>query len=67
MRVAVLIDEKDNRIGKLTVPDACFVIRHKEATFYRTDKTVRLHHSHRSTAVAFEETQPFVRDRLEAI
>jgi hypothetical protein len=67
MKVAVLIDEKDNRIGKLTVPESCFVILHKEATFYRTDKTVRLHHSHRSTAVVFEETQPFVRDRLEAI
>ena len=67
MRIAVLIDEKDNRIGKLTVPESCFVILHKEATFYRTEKTVRLHHSHRSTAVVFEQTEPFVRDRLEAI
>jgi hypothetical protein len=67
MRIAVLIDEKDNRIGKLTVSESCFVIRHRDATFVRTDKAVRLHHSHRTLAIVFEQTEPFVRDRLEAI
>lgn len=67
MRVAVLIDERERRLGKLTVGPACFVIRHGDATFVRTDKVVRLHHSHRAMAVIFEETPIYVRDRLEQI
>jgi hypothetical protein len=67
MRPAVLIDETDRRIGKLMVGPACFVIRHQDATFVRTDKVVRLHHSHRAMAVIFEQTEVYVRERLESI
>jgi len=67
MRVAVLVDEADRRLGKLTVAPSCFVIRHQDATFVRTDKVVRLHHSHRALAVVFEQTEVYVRARLEAI
>lgn len=66
-RIAVLVDESDTRLGKLTVAPSCFVIRYQDRTFVRTDKAVKLHHSHRATAVVFEETEPFVRTRLEPI
>lgn len=67
LKPAVLIDERDRRIGKLMVHETCFVIRHKTAIFIRTPKAVRLHHSHRSMAIVFEETEVYVRDKLEAI
>lgn len=67
MRPAVLVDEADNRIGKLMVGPACFVIRHRDAVFVRTDKAVKIHHSHRALAVVFEQTEMYVRDKLEAI
>lgn len=67
MRVAVLIDERDRRLGKLQVSESCFVIRHNDAVFVRTAKAVKLHHSHRVTAVVFEQTEVYVRDRLEAV
>lgn len=37
------------------------------AIFVRTDKVVRIHHSHRAMAVVFEQADVYVRDRLEAI
>lgn len=67
MRIAVLIDEMDRRLGKLTIAPSCFVIRHGDATFVRTDKVVKLHHSHRAMAVVFEQTEVYVRNRLEGI
>lgn len=67
MRLAVLIDERDRRLGKIQVPEACFVIQHGDASFVRTDKVIRLHHSHRAMAVVFEQTEIFVRERLEVI
>lgn len=65
MRTAVLIDERDRRVGKLPVADSCFVIRHQGSYFVRTDKGVRLHHSHRALAVVFEQTDVYVRDKVE--
>lgn len=67
LRPAVLIDERDQRLGKLMVHESCFIIRHNDAIFVRTSKTIRLHHSHRAMAVVFEETEVYVRDKLEAI
>lgn len=67
MKIAVLIDEADRRIGKLTVGPACFVIQHGGATFVRTERAVKLHHTHRAIAVVFEQTEVYVRERLEAI
>ncbi len=66
-RPAVLIDERDRRLGRLMVPPTCFVIVHDGATFVRTDKGVKLHHSHRALAVVFEETTPYVRTRLDPL
>jgi len=67
MRVAVLVDEANRRLGKLTVGPACFVIRHADSTFVRTDKVVRLHHSHRALAVVFEQCEVYTRKQLEPI
>lgn len=67
MTPAVLIDERDRRLGKLMVASTCRIIRHADATFVRTDKSVRLHHSHRALAVVFEQTEIFIRNKLEAI
>jgi hypothetical protein len=66
-RTAVLIDERDRRVGKIQVPEICFVIQHNGCTFVRTQKTVRLHHSHRAFAVVFDQTEVYIRERLEAI
>lgn len=65
MRTAVLIDERDRRVGKLPVTDSCFVIRHNGAFFVRTQTGVRLHHSHRALAVVFQQTEVYVRDKVE--
>ncbi len=67
MKIAVLIDERDRRLGKLQVPDACFVVRHDGATFVRTQRAIKLHHAHRAFAVVFEQTEVYVRERLEPI
>jgi hypothetical protein len=69
VKTAVLVDELDKRIGKLQIPESCFVIQHAEATFVRTEQYVRLYPRQRSggVAVVFQQTEPFVRARLEAI
>jgi hypothetical protein len=67
MRTAVLIDERDRRIGKLMVPESCFVIKHNDALFVRTEKAIRPNPRLNAIAVVFEETQPFIRTKLEAI
>jgi len=67
MRIAVLVDERDRRIGKLQVPEACHVVRHAGATFVRTQRAVKLHHAHRSFAVVFEQTEVYVREKLEPV
>ena len=66
-QIAVLIDERDKRIGKLPVNPACRVIRHRDSFFVRTDRGVRLHHSHRAIAVVFEEVDVYVRETLEPV
>lgn len=67
VEIAVLINERDQRLGKLVVAPIVHVIRHQGATFVRTSKGVRLHHSHRAIAVVFEQTEVYVREKLEAI
>lgn len=66
-KVAVLIDERDRRLGRLQVSEACFVIQYGEATFVRTARSIKLHHTDRSFAIVFEQTEPFVRNKLEAL
>jgi hypothetical protein len=67
MRRAVLIDDRDNRLGTVDVNDATFVVRHGGATFVRTDTGVKLRPSHRMLAVVFQQTEVYVRDKLDAI
>lgn len=66
-RVAVLVDERDNRIGKAVVSNATIIILHQDRLFVRTDKTVRPNPRVNVMAVVFEETEPFVRNQLEPV
>lgn len=67
MQTVVLIDERDRRVGRLTVTPNCHVICHEDRYFVRTAKGVKLHHSHRAIAVIFEETEVYHRQRLDPI
>jgi hypothetical protein len=67
MRRAVLVDERDNRLGAVDVSDATLIIRHDGAFFVRTGESVRLRPSHRALAIVFEQTEIYVRERLEPI
>lgn len=62
-RTAVLVDERDRQIGKTSVPETTFVIKHADAIFIRTPKGVRL--SGGGIGVVFEQTEVYVRERLE--
>lgn len=67
MRLAVLVDESDKRLGTLTVGPSTFVISYRDAIFYRTEKVAKLHHSHRVMAIVFEQTEIFNRNHLAPI
>lgn len=62
-RTAILIDERDRRIGKTMVPETAFVIRHGNSLFVRTEKGIRL--SGCGIGVVFIETDPHVRQKLD--
>lgn len=64
-QIAVLIDEKDRRIGKLMVPPSCNVICHHEVIYVRTGRGVKLNPAHRAIAVVFEETEVYHRAKLD--
>lgn len=64
-RVAILVDDRDRRIGRVSVPETVFVIRHNGGIFVRTAKGLRLPGG--GIGVAFEETEVYVRDQLEPI
>lgn len=61
-RVALLIDERDRRLGTTMVPELTFVIRHDDAIFVRTEQGLRLPGG--GIAVVFRETDPTVREKL---
>jgi hypothetical protein len=67
VRPAVLVDDMDNRLGSIAVGPTIFVIKYEGRYFYRTEKAVKLHHSHRNTAIVFEETEVATRSRLNPI
>jgi hypothetical protein len=67
MRLAVLINERDVRLGAVNISDATAVIRHGGSIFVRTGKTVKLRPNHRMLALVFEQTEIYVRDKLEPI
>lgn len=63
VRMAILIDETDRRVGRVAVPETTFVIRHADGFFVRTDKGIRLPGG--GIGVVFQETEPMVRNRLD--
>lgn len=62
-RTAVLIDDRDKRLGRVRVPDLTFVVQHQGEIFVRTDRGIRL--SGGGIGVIFQLTDPLVRDRLD--
>ena len=67
VQIAVLVDGRDRRLGKLRISTSCFAILHEGAIFVRTGKMVRLPPGQRTPAIVFEETEVFKRDKLEPI
>lgn len=63
MRTAVLLDERDRKVGKTAVPETVFVIKHGGALYVRTEKGVRLPGG--GIGVCFIVTEPYVRERLD--
>lgn len=63
-RTAVLLDERDRKLGKVMVPETVFVIEHRGDVFVRTAEGVRLTRDGVGVAVVFRQTEVFVRDRL---
>lgn len=63
IRAAILYDDKDQKLGKTMVTDACFIIQHQERFFFRTDQGVRLPGG--GVGARFIELDPLVRDKLE--
>lgn len=61
-RVAVLLDERDRRVGSTIVPETVFIINHAGRFFVRTEKGARM--SGGGVGAIFEETEVYVRERL---
>jgi hypothetical protein len=67
MRRAILIDERDRRLGTVDVPDATLIIRHRDSVFVRTAKAVKLRPNDRAFLPVFEEAEVYVRERLNPL
>jgi hypothetical protein len=67
MRRAVLINDRDVRLGTLDVAPATTVVRYGGATFVRTGQSVKLRPAHRALVDVFVETELYVREKLEPI
>jgi hypothetical protein len=64
-RTAVLLGERDEKVGKTAVPDTTFVICHQGDYFVRTAEGMRLTRGGVGVAAVFRLTEVFVRDRLD--
>lgn len=64
-RTAILIDDRDRRLGGCVVNDATHLIQHDDGLFIRTDKGVRL--SGGGIGVIFEYAEPIIRTKLEKL
>lgn len=53
-RTVVLIDDKDRRIGRATVPETTHLIRHGDDLYVRTPQGIRLPGGGRSARTAAE-------------
>jgi hypothetical protein len=64
IETAIIVDDRDERLGTLQVGPACFVLNYDGRYFYRTDKRKRLMMHGTATGVVFEETEVWIRARL---
>lgn len=64
-RTAVLVDDRDRRLGSCVVPDTITVIQHAEGIFVRTETGVRL--SGGGIGVVFRETEAVERTSLKPL
>ena len=64
-RAAILRDDRDQMIGRTTVAEQTFVIRHDERLFVRTEKGIRLPGG--GIGVVFDEIEPADRPRLDPL
>lgn len=67
MRSAILIDDRDQRVGRVQVPETAFVIQHGEDFYVRTSEVVRLSRNGPGLAAVFRITEVFVRAKLEPV
>ena len=63
----ILIDERDQRLGRLMVPPACFIVQHGGAFFVRTQKRIRPIPAISTLATVFDQTEPYVRPKLDTV
>lgn len=64
-RTAILIDERDHRLGTTPVVDSVLLVRHAGCLFVRTEKGIRL--SGGGIAVVYQEVDPVERPRLNPL
>lgn len=64
-RTAVLIGERDERIGTTTVPDIAVVIRHDGDIYVRTTEGIRLTRGGLGVGAVFRLAEVFDRPRLQ--
>lgn len=67
IRTAVLINERDKRLGQASVPESAMVILHNGSYFVRSDERFRLTREGVSTGVIFRETEIYARESLRPI
>lgn len=64
-RVAILVGERDEPVGRAQVPETAFVIRHQGDYYVRTPEGVRLSKTGSGLGIVFRITEVYVRERLE--
>lgn len=65
MRIAILLNEKDVRLGRCSVQESTFIIQYGDEFFYRTTEGVRLTRDGVGIGVVFRQTEVYVRERLD--
>ena len=66
-QLAILLDERGERLGTTRVPPAVSVIQHNGAYFARTDMRMRPNPRLTPLAIVFDQTEPYVRNKLEKV
>lgn len=65
VRTAVLVDDKDKRLGAAQVPDSTHLISHNGTVYIRTPEGIRL--GGNGIGVIFRYVEPLVRNQLRPI